>query len=215
MTTFYTDNLYKGEEESLRSFVLRCALNSSAGWRASECGEKTLPIDKAPILSTTSHYKDKLKEAKQWLVYYEKAKENKVNLLAVYNEFVKNTKEKDKKNKERIDAIKARYLAMKNGVEGIEMPPEYSDFKLFMLKQLDDSINFDCVYHETVIPPIDVWIEGQIEHYQWEVDCYTKEVDDEEKRVEKDNAFLSNLYTILDKIDSCDNNKSQTDTDEN
>ena len=215
MSTFYTDKLYKGEEETLRSFVLRCALNSGAGWRASECGKKPLPIDKAPILSPTSHYKDKLKEAKQWLEYYEKAKENRPVLLRVYEEFRKNTEEKNKEEKERIDAVKARYLAMKNGVESIEMPPEYSDFKLFMLNQLDDSINFDCAYHEAEIPPIDVWIEGQIEHYQWETDCYAERIDLEEKQIENDTACLNNLYAILDKVAPYENSENQTDTDEN
>jgi len=214
MPTFYTDNLYQGEEETLRSFVLRCALNSGAGWRASEYGKKPLPIDKAPVLSPTSHYKDKLNEAKQRLEYYEKAKENRADLFMVYDEFRKNTEEKNKEEKERIDALKARYLAMKNGVESIEMPPEFSDFKLFMLNQLDDSIKFDCAYHETEIPPIDEWIDRQIEHYQWEVGCYTKEVDNEDKRVEKDNALLSTLYTILDKAAPYEKSENQTDTDE-
>lgn len=207
MPTYYTETLYNGDKETLRSFILRCALATGAGLRASK-EDMPLPISAPPVLSDTNYYKRKLKATTEWLEYYKRAKENRVDLFAVYDEFRKNTEEKNKEEKERIDAIKSRYLEMKERIENFDMPSEYSDFKSFILKQLSDGIEYDCVYHETEIPPIEEWIDRQIENYQWEADYYAKEADLEEKRIEKDTAFLNNLYTMLDKVDPYKDNKN-------
>lgn len=207
MPTYYTETLYNGDKETLRSFILRCALATGAGLRASK-EDMPLPISAPPVLSGTNYYKRKLKATTEWLEYYKRAKENRVDLFAVYDEFRKNTEEKNKEEKERIDAIKSRYLEMKERIENFDMPSEYSDFKSFILKQLSDGIEYDCVYHETEIPPIEEWIDRQIENYQWEADYYAKEADLEEKQIEKDTAFLNNLYTMLDKVDPYKDNKN-------
>lgn len=208
MPSFYTENMYSGDKETLRSFVLRCAISSGAGLRASKGGDELLPIDVPPVVKCGDYHKNKLKEAQEWLDYYKKAKENRVNLFAVYEEFKKNTEEKNKEEMERIEAIKTRYLAMKEQVEKLDMSAEYHFLKEFMLKQLNEGIEYDCRYYETEILPIDEWIDKQIENYEWEVKYHTKELESEEKQVSDDIVFLDWLYGMLDKVDPYKDDKN-------
>lgn len=68
-------------------------------------------------------------------------------------------------SKEERESLSERYNTVLKKVEAWKIPEEYSSLKNLMLKQLKESIDFDCSpytpYKEEKIP-VEEWIELQI-----------------------------------------------------
>ena len=201
MPTFYTENLYDGKGETLRSFILRCAVTTAAGCRATHNGEELLPIDKPPVLTCGDYHQKELEKAQKTLDFYTSHTPSDPEVVEAYNhEKTETAKNWDEYRKE-IEEIRTRYTKMMELVDCIEFPPQYSYLSDMMHKQLSDSLEHDCILREdSEFPTIDKWVKASIVSAEWLVDYHTKELTEEQERVRHDNEYLKGLYDFLDTI---------------
>lgn len=82
----------------------------------------------------------------------------------------------DERKEERA-AIRARYEAMLEKAKAYVPPsPEHEEFKAYMIKQLTDSIDWDCGSTEEPKPyEADEWWEAQLEACTWSINYHEKE----------------------------------------
>ena len=86
-------------------------------------------------------------------------------------------------------------------VEQWEVPERFQNLKDYMLKQLNDSRDFDCpdlsdipVYE----PTIDEWIDGCIKSCKRRMEYDIEEIEKERQWYEGANEYLKELYSLLD-----------------
>ena len=204
MPSGLTCKIYSGEDLTLRDFALRCVTQLGAGYFASQQGAKKLPKDKAPILEVADYHPKKIEEAKADLQYYSGLLNNLEVAQKLYDEeYNANMKYNAETNKER-EKLKERYEIVLKKVENWTIPAKYNSLKELMLKQLKDSIEWDCapytLYNEERVP-IEEWIEVRIRLAKRDLDYHTKEFQEEKRRITEYNNYLKGLYDALDKVE--------------
>jgi hypothetical protein len=204
MPSGLTCKIYSGEDLTLRGFVLSCATQFGPGYNASQHGEKELPKDKAPIRTVGSYHEEKIIEAEKEIEKWENLRNNLEEAQKLYDEqYAKNMQANAAVNEER-SKIKERYNTVLEKVKAWNIPVEYTSLKELMLKQLKDSIEWDCTpytpYNKERVP-IEEWIEVRIRLAKRDLDYHTKELQEEKRRVEYDNKYLKGLYKALDKVE--------------
>ena len=204
MPSGLTCKIYSGEDLTLRGFVLSCARQFGPGYHASQNGEKELPKDKAPILKVGNYHEEKILEAEKELEKLESLRSNIEEAQKLYDEqYAQNMQYNTAVSEER-NVIKERYNTVLEKVEAWNIPVEYTSLKELMLKQLKESIEWDCSpytpYKEEKVP-IEEWIEVKIRLAKRDLDYHTKELQEEKRRVEYDNKYLKGLYEALDKVE--------------
>lgn len=204
MPSGLTCKIYSGEDLTLRGFVLSCARQLGPGYNASQHGEKELPKDKAPILKVGNYHEEKILEAEKELEKLESLRSNLEEAQKLYDEqYAQNMQYNTAVSEER-NVIKERYNTVLEKVEAWDIPIEYTSLKELMLKQLKESIEWDCSpytpYKEEKVP-IEEWIEVRIKLAKRDLDYHTKELQEEKRRVEYDNKYLKGLYEALDKVE--------------
>ena len=204
MPTGLTSKIYDGTDMSLRSFALYCAAHTGYGYRATEGGNSALPTDKAPVVKPNDWYKELVEKYEKELATCLEWKENPVKANKEYYEEYKrrtqineHTDEESKKRKE----LKKRYESMIATVDLWDPGEDYAELKAFMIEQLRKSIEYDCseytpTYSE--MPPIDEWIDKNIENCYDSVAYYKKKYADDCEEVKKANLYLKGLYDSLD-----------------
>lgn len=119
---------------------------------------------------------------------------------AMYSEYEKKLLSDRQITEEKNASTEAKYRAMREKVEKWEPPThEHVGMKSFMLKQIDESIEFDIIddkYLPTFLT-FDEWLAGQMERAKRDVEYYEKEHAEEVKRTEKRNAWLKALRDSL------------------
>ena len=204
MPSGLTCKIYSGEELSLRDFALRCIRQFGAGYFASQQGEKELPKDKAPILKVDNYHERGILKAEEELEKWENLRNNLEEAQKLYDEqYTANMQFNATVNEERKE-IEKRYNTVLEKVKAWDIPVEYTSLKELMLKQLKDSIEWDCTpytpYNKERVP-IEEWIEVKIRLAKRDLDYHTKELQEEKRRVEYDNKYLKGLYEALDKVE--------------
>ena len=204
MPSGLTCKIYSGEELSLRDFALRCVKQLGAGYHASQHGDKDLPKDKAPILKVADYHPKKIEEAKADLQYYSGLLNNLEVAQKLYDEeYNANMKYNAETNEER-EKLKERYEIVLKKVENWAIPAEYNSLKELMLKQLKESIKWDCTpytpYKEEKIS-VEEWVRSKIKMAVRDVEYHTEELRQETLRIAEYNNYLKGLYEALDKVE--------------
>ena len=76
MPSGLTYNIYDGTDMSLRGFALKCVAQLGAGYRATNQGEKKMPLDKAPVIPVSDWYLKELDKAKEEVKYWMNVENN-------------------------------------------------------------------------------------------------------------------------------------------
>ena len=204
MPSGLTCKIYSGEELSLRDFALRCVKQLGAGYHASQQGDKDLPKDKAPVLKVEDYHPEAILEAKKEIAKWEGLRNNLEEAQKLYDEQYAANMKYNAESKEERENLSERYNTVLKKVEAWKIPEEYNSLKNLMLRQLKESIDFDCSpytpYKEERIP-IEEWIELQIKFAKRDLEYHTQELKEEEKRIADYNNYLKGLYDALDEVE--------------
>ena len=201
MPTGLTSKIYEGKKITLREFALKCAGNLSPGYYYTRNHDKDLPLLSPPVLKVDNYRQESLERAKKELERYEYLKANPSEMQKLYDK--EKTRLKLDKMAREIDIAKKRerYDAMIEKVEQWEVPERFQSLKDYMLKQLNDSRDFDCpdlsdipVYE----PTIDEWIDGCIKSCKRRMEYDIEEIEKERQWYEGANEYLKELYSLLD-----------------
>ena len=204
MPSGLTYKINNGEDMSLRGFALKCVTQLGAGYFATQQGEKDMPLDKAPVIEVSKYHPEQLAKAKEDLAFWNEVKDDQQRKEVLYEGYCRKRRFDNIGAAMKNDRIKKRYLTMIKKVENWNLPDEYKSLKDLMLKQLNDSLEFDCPdvsSREEKLPTIDEWIDLNIKTAKWSIDYHTKELEKEKKRVQEINRYLQGLYDEIDKVE--------------
>lgn len=90
------------------------------------------------------------------------------------------------------EALRARYEAVRQGVEDWTPPQGLEGAKEYALRQLDDSIQFDCRTGMSEPTPLSAaeWYRRQVEHADHDIEYHTEKHAEEVKRARERNAAI-------------------------
>lgn len=209
MPSGLTYKIYDGSDMSLRDFALTCVKQLGAGYKVTNQGEKEMPRDKAPVVEVSDYHAKQLELSKKQLDDWLRIKKNPEISKRLYNDAHKKRIVERNEIDEHREEIKARYLTMKAKVESWEIGEEYQSLKDLMLKQLNESIDWDCaprpVQEEEYTETLDEWIEANIEYCKKSIALHTEGLEREIAGVAKLNDYLKGLYDAIDKFEETEN----------
>lgn len=205
MPSGLTCNIYDGTDMSIRGFALNCVRQLGAGYTATNQGEKKMPLDKAPVIPLSDYHPKQLARAKEKVEYWMEVEKNPEELDRLYNEYLAKKEEEKKSYSSDKSELKARYLTMKAKVEAWDLPETYASLKELMLKQLQESIDFDCkdysYLHDYPTPSKEEWFETMLSCACRDVNYHTEEYKKEIERNKELNDYLQGLYDEIEKIE--------------
>lgn len=194
MPTGYTAAIKDGI--TFEQFVMRCARAMGALIMM-----RDEPMD-APIperFEPSNYYAEKLAEAEKNLAWYQNMADSEVDRerlkefdteMAAYRERIKSAND-----------LRTEYEAMRQSVAAWTSPtPDHEGFRDFMLKQLDESIKFDCdtsYESEPEIYSTSGWRDIKIMKARRDVEYLAAEHANEVERTEARNAWLKALRESL------------------
>ena len=195
MPTGYTAPVQDGTITELRPFVLRCARAFGALiLMRDEAMDAPIPERFAP----RTDYHDRAIEAAQdtlrelpKLTSRECDHRAQVELETALAKHVESERERD--------AQERRYKAMLAKVEEWKPAPECAELKTYMVKQLRESIDFDCG-HRREAPtrlPGTRWRDAKLAMAERDIEYHTAERVKEIVRTERRNAWLAALRASL------------------
>lgn len=202
MPTGLTSKIYEGKEITLREFALKCAGQLSPAYYYTRNHDEDLPLSSPPVLKADNYRQESLERAKKELERYEYLKANPSEMQKLYDK--EKTRLKLDRMAREIDIAKKRerYDAMIEKVEQWEVPDSFQHLKDFMLKQLNDSRDFDCPDLSDILPvyepTIDEWIDGCIKSCKRSMEYDIEEIEKERQWYEGANKYLKELYSLLD-----------------
>lgn len=195
MPTGYTSDLYEGKDITPAEFIMKCARAFGALiLMRDEPMDATIPDEFQP----DTYYQDWANDAREKL--------NALNAMspvdrvtATFEEFKEELASYEKRVQERED-LRARYLAMLNEIYKWTPPtPDHEALRAFMIKQLQESIDFDCEY--TVSPPVKKtpteWWAEQVVRQQDLIDRYEREQEKENERARGRSEWVRALRASL------------------
>lgn len=195
MPTGYTAILGETEDMKLKDFAMLCARNFGA------CIEmRDLPLS-APIpekFEPSPYYKDRLEEAKRKYADFMalSASEKRAFLERTFEEVIdSNIKDYEETSKSK-DVLRRRYNAMLLKVVKWTPPTsEHIDLREFMIKQIHDSIEWDCKEYMPQLPNKDEWCDicRYIASLKKDVEYYQEAYDKEQARYASLNKWLDDL----------------------
>lgn len=204
MPTGLTSKIYEGKEITLREFALKCAGQLSPAYYYTRNHDEDLPLSSPPILKANNYRQESLERAKKELEMYEYLKANPSEMQKLYDKERTRLKLDRMEREINIAKTRERYDAMIEKVEQWEVPEMFQKLKDFMLKQLNDSRDFDCpdlsdipVFEST----IDEWIDGCIKSCKRRIEYDIDKIEKERQWYEEANEYLKELYSLLDKTD--------------
>lgn len=196
MPSGYTAKIYEGEEQSFQDFALTIA--RAFCWielRDTPLG----PIPAKLKEPDTKYHEEQLAKAKQ----------KKIDMLHISvqaaarraNEEADADAERRAKSAAEREELRGRYEAMLIEAEAYEPPTErHVEFREHMIKQLKQSIDFDCKIYNWPEPTRDgaTWIKEQLEEAEREIEYHTKEIEREIERTSVNNEWALALLESLD-----------------
>lgn len=162
MPNGYTSDIYNGKDVTLKEFALKCARNFGA---LIHMRDESLD---APIRLKNledSYHKKRIEQLESELENLKSNPKSIEDLEKEYElEILKIKAEDEKRNKEIID-LKSRYESLLKQVEAW-IPPtnEHINLKNFMIRQLTESIEFDCIEYSQLkyFPSKEDWIKEKL-----------------------------------------------------
>lgn len=159
------------------------------------------PFD-APIperFEPSSYHLKKLAEVEKNLARYQNMSDSEVDRerLKEFQEAVAYREERIKSGND----LRSKYEAMRAQVDAWVPPtPEHEGFRDFMLRQLDESIKFDCstaYYSEPDLHGAAAWRDMKIAQARRDIEYHSAEHAKEVERTESRNAWLKALRDSL------------------
>lgn len=193
MPSGYTSDIHDGKDVSFQDFALTCARAFGA-----TIMQRDEPLGSKPRLREASaHHRDSLTKARARLAevkaWSDDEAERQAN--AAHSEAISQWR----KSTERTVGLRERYGSMLDQALAWTPPTdEHRELKEFMVKQLRESLDFDC--HDRPRPERKSGEEFRAEQEaaaQWSVDYHAKGVRDEAKRVRGANAWITALWESL------------------
>lgn len=204
MPSGLTCRIYEGSDMTLRGFALKCVTQLGAGYFATEQDNKKMPLYEAPVIPLSDYHSKRLSEAKEEMQHWIEVEKNPGELDRLYNEYLQKRASEDADyNKGKVE-LKARYLTMIGKVEAWELPEEYQSLKDLMLKQLNESLEFDCrpySLHEGEPPTKEEFLKSRISGAARDIQYHTDEYKEEVKRNNELNNYLKGLYDEIEKVE--------------
>ena len=205
MPSGLTCKIYEGTDLSLRDFALRCVRQLGAGYTATNQVEKEMPRDKAPIIPVSDYHPKQLARAKEEVKHWMEVEKNPKELDRLYNEYLAKREEENRSYSSDKSELKARYLTMKAKVEAWNLPETYASLKELMLKQINESLDFDCkdysYLHNYPAPSKEEWLQIKISCACRDVNYHTEEYEKEIKHVKELNDYLQGLYDEIERVE--------------
>lgn len=193
MPTGYTAEITSKEGISFEDFVMNCARAFGACVTM-----RDEPSDKEiPVFEASDYHIKGLRKANKELVEFKKLTksdwENKAE-----DEFFSAIK-KHEEDVKKYELQKSKYLKMLEKVKDWNAPSgDHKGLKDFMIKQITDSIEFDC--HNPEYPKIsnaEEWANKKLKSILWNLDYHTKNNREEIERVKGRNKWIKQLRESL------------------
>ena len=191
MPTGYTTDIYNGKDVSFRDFALNCARQFGACIM-----QRDDPADEKPkIMPEESYHAEELKKIGKF------KKPTKA-------EFEKYIKTKIADCKETIDKMKKLQTAYNRKIKEAQdwnpPTPEHEGLKEFMIKQLTESMQFDCpyAYYESDLRKLnkmtyDDYVKQEKDHYEWLIKYHTEYLEKDLNAIRQRNKWIQDLYNSL------------------
>jgi hypothetical protein len=194
MPTGYTADVADGKVTDFRTFALRCARAFGACIM-----QRDDPMNDLPKPRESSSYAiEALARAHADVALYANMAPNEAE-AACRREYADYLASVQQTNATRA-IIHQRYMDMLDAVDAWVPPTsEHQALKHFMREQLSESDKWEGEPMEPNEPEAtDVWLARKRERAQRDVDCYKKQVAEEEQRVHGANAWIQALYDSLE-----------------
>lgn len=197
MPTGYTDAIRNGKITEFKDYALSCARNFGA-----LITMRNQPADaKIPdSFEVAEHYTERVSQAQANLDTFDHCSDE---LLRVRQESeYKNSCENTAKRLTEMRLGRSRYEDMLDKVENYEPPTEgHVNYKEFMIRQLEDSIDADCNEEYCKTPAMvdfDEWKTVKRKSLQDDLDYTKKSLVEEAQRVAGRSKWISDLKKSLE-----------------
>jgi gas vesicle protein len=199
MPSGMTSKIYEGKEETLESYILKCAHQFGGLMHTRDDG-----FD-APVRlreSYTSYYDRKIKSLREELTRYQQMTldDAKKQIQEHYEEELTRY---NRRVKEKLE-VKERYTTMLEKVQAWEPPTdEHLSLKNDAVKQLEDSIHFDCSTAYMSVPkkPLEgeaqQWLENQKYRLVEQIQSYKDDKQSDQEKVASNNKWIKDLLDSL------------------
>lgn len=199
MPTAYTAILGESEDMTLKDFAMLCARN----FGALMCmRDEPLSVPIPEKFEPNAHFKKNLdraqKEYDDFMALSDA--EKSAYLERTYTEMVERLSKECEKSSEKKDVLRRRYNAMLLKVVKWKVPtPEHVNLREFMIKQIQDSIEWDCSEYTPHIPDKAKWcnIEGHIDMLKMSLEQAEKIYEKNLETTASRNKWLSDLRESL------------------
>lgn len=188
MPTGYTAPIYEGEENfTFTKFAMRCARNFDA--LIEMRGEPLdAEIDFDKCFQPSDYYKKALERVEKEYQEFLDNPPTVEELGKKYDEKVNNDFEKFLEQRKRKEALRERYAAMLEQVKAWKPPTEeHNNLKEFMISQLQESMDYDCVVYSPYTDDREEYI-----NYYMSPDPFLKEIAYYKERYEKEVELCNN-----------------------
>lgn len=201
MSTYCTEEIYNGKEfPSFDQFALKCIRGYGIFTHLNEDEKEGLLT--RPVVS--DYYENLIKKTEnEFALFLKSTKEQRQKMFEIE---IKKELEyfTEQINKER--ELKEKYITLKEETKAYKPPSkEYTQFKNYMLDQLDQSIKYDCgneLWYQERIKNVEnitfeVWEEEKMEIYNARISNYKDLFKKEKETVTKINQQIDQLYQSL------------------
>lgn len=202
MPTGYTEKILEGC--SFKEFALGCAC---AFFYDCSNIDDIIPKENLRInhyreefVLATKQYNDFCKlDDEELLGIYDKYKKAKNELNDEHNKYVKSQEEAIKKNTKDKNETREKYENMLKIIKEWQCPEENKNLKEFMIKQINESIEHDCVHYEMSILSYNEWVLGRKESLLREMNLYGEDLIKLEKNLLETKKWIELLKKSLEK----------------
>lgn len=189
MPTGYTAKLYEGEEQTFEDFALSCARAFGAAILMRD-DDSSKPMTIEALTDDSDYHVKSIRHAKAELIRLKGLTPEEV-ASETHNAYLERVEFEERYKSERL-AMRARYEAMLEKVRAWEPPSEeHVEFRMFMINQLEGSIDFDTSGADKQRDPEqqtpEQWLADRIAHQEKTIERSTEE---EAKRIERNEGRI-------------------------
>jgi len=194
MPTGYTSKIYNGEKVTGKEFIMTCA---RAFGTLIEMRDEPMNAQIPEELKVDTYHEKQLEHSNQELNNYKNMSIEEARKLV--DESYENKVEENKKYYDEKLELKNRYEKVLAEVEQWKLPsPEHQNLKDYAIRQLEESILFDCGHIEDYAKEVkketpEEYIQKQIDSCLWNIEYHQKEWDKEVKRTNERNLWIKQL----------------------
>lgn len=194
MPTGYTAAISDGI--TFKEYAMSCARAFGALIEMRDSPDAEIPEEFNP----STYNLERLQDARQELTSLERMTMVEANLNAQYEHTA--SERHHTKRLEEIKDLRCRYEAMLTECKKYVPPTQdHAEFRMFMIRQIEESIKFDCStsYYDkpTVLLTGEEWLDSQISHAKKDIVYHEAEYEKECQRVKERNAWVKELRDSL------------------